>query len=595
VPHLINRRDLDFLLYELLDVGALTRTPRYAMHDRGSFDGVLDAALRLAETKFQPHAAKLDANEPHFDGQHVHIIPEVREALDAYIEGGWMSAAFDEQQGGMQLPYTVVSAAMGLFVAANAGTAGYPFLTAAAANLLRAHGTKEQQQRYMQPMLAGRYFGTMCLSEPQAGSSLGDIRTRAIPQPDGSYHLVGNKMWISGGEHELSENIVHLVLARIDGAPAGVKGISLFIVPKFEVRDDGTLGARNGVRLAGLNHKLGYRGTVNTALNFGETTPAVGHLVGAPGQGLACMFHMMNEARIGVGMGAAMLGYAGYLFSLDYARNRPQGRPASNKDPASKPVMIIEHSDVRRMLLQQKAYVEGGLALCLYCARLVDEEAITEDPKQREQLHLLLEILTPIAKAWPSDFCLEANKLAIQVLGGYGYTRDYPVERYYRDNRLNPIHEGTNGIQALDLLGRKVTMQNGAALRLLLSRIGETVQAAQAEPELLEFAQALQQAADTAAQVTLTLGQAAMQGKVDLFLANAHLYLEMLGHTVIAWLWLQQALKARGGTAADADFHEGKRRACQYFFRYELPKAARQAELLVKLDDTCLNMRVGAF
>jgi len=595
VPHLINRRDLDFLLYELLDVGALTRAPRYAMHDRGSFDGVLDAALRLAETKFQPHAAKLDANEPHFDGEQVHIIPEVREALDAYIEGGWMSAAFDEQQGGMQLPYTVVSAAMGLFVAANAGTAGYPFLTAAAANLLRAHGTKEQQQRYMQPMLAGRYFGTMCLSEPQAGSSLGDIRTRAIPVADGSYHLVGNKMWISGGEHELSENIVHLVLARIDGAPAGVKGISLFIVPKFVVRDDGSLGARNGVRLAGLNHKLGYRGTVNTALNFGETTPAVGHLVGAPGQGLACMFHMMNEARIGVGMGAAMLGYAGYLFSLDYARNRPQGRPASNKDPASKPVMIIEHSDVRRMLLQQKAYVEGGLALCLYCARLVDEEAITEDPKQREQLHLLLEILTPIAKAWPSDFCLEANKLAIQVLGGYGYTRDYPVERYYRDNRLNPIHEGTNGIQALDLLGRKVTMQNGAALRLLLSRIGETVQAAQAEPELLEFAQALQQAADTAAQVTLTLGQAAMQGKVDLFLANAHLYLEMLGHTVIAWLWLQQALKARGGTAADADFHEGKRRACQYFFRYELPKAARQAELLAKLDDTCLNMRVGAF
>ncbi len=599
MPHLMNRRDLDFMLYELLDIGQLTGAPRFAMHDRAAFDGVLDAALKLAEQKFQPHAAKLDANEPHFDGERVHIIPEVREALDAYVEGGWMSAAFDEQHGGMQLPYAIVAAANGMFVAANCGTSGYPFLTSAAANLLRAHGTPEQQSRYMQPMLEGRWFGTMCLSEPQAGSSLGDIRTRAIPQADGSYHLAGNKMWISGGEHDLSENIVHLVLARIDGAPAGVKGISLFIVPKHRVNEDGSLGARNGVRLAGLNHKMGYRGTVNTALNFGETVPAVGHIVGVPGQGLACMFHMMNEARIGVGMGAATMGYAGYLFSLDYARNRPQGRSASAKDPASKPVPIIEHSDVRRMLLQQKSYVEGGLALCLYCARLVDEQSIESDPGKREELHLLLEILTPIAKAWPSDFCLEANKLAIQVLGGYGYTRDYPVERYYRDNRLNPIHEGTNGIQGLDLLGRKVTMHDGAALRLLLGRIGAAVKAAAAVPELAEYAQALKQAADTAAQVTMTLGQAALQGKLDLFLANANLYLEMMGHTVIAWLWLEQALRAQaaldGAGAADRAFYAGKLRACRYFFRYELPKAARQAELLAKLDDTCLAMSTDEF
>ena len=598
MPHLINRRDLDFLLHELLDVGQLTQAPRFAMHDRATFDEVINAAQRLAEDKFQTHAAKLDANEPEFDGERVHLIPEVKEALDAYIEGGFLSAAFGTEHGGLQLPYTIAQAVGALFLAANPGTAGYPFLTAAAANLLRAHGTPEQQARYMKPMLAGRFFGTMCLSEPQAGSSLGDIKSRAVPQADGSYRLTGNKMWISGGEHDLSENIVHLVLARIEGAPAGVKGISLFIVPKFLVHEDGRLGARNGVRLAGLNHKMGYRGTVNTVLNFGES-PCEGYLVGQPNQGLACMFHQMNEARIGVGMGAAMLGYAGYLFSLDYARNRPQGRPASNKDPASKPVAIIEHTDVRRMLLQQKAYVEGAMALCLYCARLVDEEAVTEDATARERIHLLLEILTPMAKAWPSEFGLEANKLAIQVLGGYGYTRDYPVERYYRDNRLNPIHEGTNGIQGLDLLGRKAMMQNGAAFRLLLGTFTETIQAAQAYPELLDHAQALKAASDTAAQVTMTLGQTALKGQLDLFLANAHLYLEMLGHTTIAWLWLQQAICAQraldGASAADRAFYEGKLRACRYFFRYELPKAAGHAQLLMQLDDTCLSMPLEAF
>jgi alkylation response protein AidB-like acyl-CoA dehydrogenase len=595
---LISRRDLAFLLYELLDVEALCAHGRYAQHDRATFDGVIDAAERLATDKFLPHAAKLDAQEPHFDGERVHIIPEVKAALDAYIDGGFLAASFDAEYGGLQLPYSVSSAALGIFTAANAGTAGYPFLTAAAANLLRAHGSAEQQQRYMQPMLAGRFFGTMCLSEPQAGSSLGDIRTKAIALDDGRYRIVGNKMWISGGEHELSENIVHLVLARIEGAPPGVKGISLFIVPKFEVDSDGAPGRRNGVRLAGLNHKMGYRGTVNTVLSFGEHEACVGELVGAPNHGLACMFHMMNEARIGVGLAAAMLGYAGYRFSLDYAKNRPQGRPLSAKDPSTPPVMIVEHTDVRRMLLQQKAYVEGGLALCLYCARLVDEQAVADDAGTREELGLLLDILTPIAKAWPSEFCLEANKLAIQVLGGYGYTRDYPVERLYRDNRLNPIHEGTNGIQGLDLLGRKVVMKNGAAFRLLAARIQRDIEAADA-PALAELAQDLRAALATAIEVTTQLGMTAAKGEVELFLANAAAYLEMLGHTVVAWLWLQQAQRAHaalaGAGADDALFYEGKLRAARYFFRYELPRAARQAELLRRLDDTCLTMPVAAF
>ncbi|MDP9141603.1 MAG: acyl-CoA dehydrogenase family protein, partial [Pseudomonadota bacterium] len=322
MPHLINRRDLDFMLYELLDVAALTAHERFAHHDRATFDAVLDAAHTLAEGRFQPHAAALDDNEPTFDGQRVHLMPEVKQALDAYIDGGFLSAAFSLDNGGMQLPYIVASAVQAIFTAANVGTSGYPFLTAAAANLLSVHGTAEQQAKYMQPMLAGRYFGTMCLSEPHAGSSLGDIRTKAVERADGRYAISGSKMWISGGEHELSENIVHLVLARIEGAPSGTKGISLFIVPRYRIADDGQRGAKNGVRLIGLNHKMGYRGTVNTALAFGDGEECIGELVGTANNGLACMFHMMNEARIGVGLGATMLGYTGYLYALDYARGR---------------------------------------------------------------------------------------------------------------------------------------------------------------------------------------------------------------------------------------------------------------------------------
>jgi alkylation response protein AidB-like acyl-CoA dehydrogenase len=591
---LIPRRDLDFLLYEWLDLPALCRQPRFAGHDRGTFDQVLDAAARLAGDKFLPHAAKADANEPHFDGTRVYMIPEVKEALDAYIAGGFLGASFPAEDGGLGLPYAIAAAVSIQFSAANIGTAGYSFLTAAAANLLRVHGSERQKARYMTPMLEGRFFGTMCLSEPQAGSSLGDIRTRAVPRADGSYHLIGNKMWISGGEHELAGNIVHLVLARIEGAPAGTKGISLFIVPKYRLDQAGNPGPRNGVRLAGLNHKMGYRATTNCALNFGESEPAVGELVGRENQGLACMFHMMNEARIGVGLGATALGIAGYRYSLDYARNRHQGRLPSDKNPASKPVAIIEHADVRRMLLAQKAYTEGALALGLYCARLVDEAEIETDPAQAEQKRLLLEILTPIAKAWPSEWCLEANKLAIQVLGGYGYTRDYPVERYYRDNRLNPIHEGTNGIQALDLLGRKAMMQNGAGLRLLMEKIGATARIAGADAELSEYAKDLTHAVEQAAFTTATLAGAAQKGQVDLFLANASYYLDMLGHTVLAWVWLEQALVARRADTADS-YYQGKLKACRYFFRYELPRAQRCAELLRRLDDTTLSMPVEAF
>ncbi|MBI1397270.1 MAG: acyl-CoA dehydrogenase [Betaproteobacteria bacterium] len=594
---IINRRDLDFVLHELLEVESLCSRERYREHARETFDAVLDAATQIATEKFAPHNRLADENEPRFEDGRVTMIPQVREALRAFIDAGFLSASFDESLDGLQLPVTVAQAAFALFNGANVSTAAYPFLTIANANLLNTFGSDAQKRMFLPHLLSGRFFGTMCLSEPHAGSALSDIATRADPQADGTYRLSGQKMWISAGEHDLSENIVHLVLARIRGAPPGVKGISLFIVPKFLVNDDGSLGARNDVWLAGLNHKMGYRGTTNCVLNFGENEGAVGYLVGEPNKGLACMFHMMNEARVGVGLGAVMLGYSGYLHALAYARERKQGRPPLDKDPSRPPVRLVEHPDVRRMLLAQKAYVEGGLALCLYCARLVDEERTADTERARRGAHLLLEVLTPIVKAWPSQWCLVANDLAIQVHGGYGYTRDYMVEQLYRDNRLNPIHEGTNGIQALDLLGRKVGMDDGMAIQRLAMEVDLTARAAKAcdSTELRRYGEMLTDAFANVMEVVRNTLCASDKGHSELALANAHVFLEMTGHVVVAWLWLKQALIAVGKVAdaneSDKAFYQGKLQACSYFYRWELPKTGHWYQLLNDMDPTCLEMQ----
>jgi alkylation response protein AidB-like acyl-CoA dehydrogenase len=412
-------------------------------------------------------------------------------------------------------------------------------------------------------MLEGRFTGTMCLSEPQAGSSLSDVATKAVKRDDGTYLVNGGKMWISGGDHELSENIIHLVLARVAGAPAGVKGLSLFIVPKKNL----DTGERNGVILAGLNHKMGYRGTTNTVLAFED---AVGELVGEEGHGLAYMFLMMNEARIGVGSGAVALGYTGYLHALAYARERQQGRPIGDKDPTAPPVAIVEHPDVRRMLLASKSYVEGGLALVLYAAKLLDEPSPEND--------LLLDTLTPIVKAWPSQWCRLANDHAIQIHGGYGYTREYPVEQFYRDNRLNSIHEGTDGIQALDLLGRKVTQKGGAGLALLLDRIRATAS------EVPRLGDAVIEATEYLEETTAKLWAT---GDPRTALVNASAYLDAVGHIVIAWMWLEQWRAAEG---KEGDFYEGKRLAARYFVRQELPRIGPMLDLVDSGDTLILDM-----
>jgi butyryl-CoA dehydrogenase len=385
----------------------------------------------------------------------------------------------------------------------------------------------------------------------------------------------------------------------------GVRGISLFIVPKKMVGTDGQLtGERNDVALAGLNHKCGWRGTTNTLLNFGEGkypvrgeagagldgagSGAVGYLVGQPGEGLRCMFHMMNEARIGVGMAATMLGMAGYYASLDYAKNRPQGRPtgAGGKDASRPQVRIIEHADIKRMLLAQKSYSEGALALALYCARLVDEQH-TGTADDADVSRLLLEVLTPIAKSFPSEWCLEANSLAIQIHGGYGYTRDFPVEQYWRDNRLNMIHEGTHGIQAMDLLGRKVLMENGRGLQLLAERMLAT--AAKAEGRWGPEAAALRDALQKVGQATQQAWDGAQPAQA---LANAVPYLQAFGHTVIAWIWLDVAASLEGN---DSPAAQGRRAACRYFFRYELPKIGAWLNVVKSRDPTCADLPEEAF
>ena len=617
------RPTIDFLLYQWLQAEKLQERDRFSDHSRETFDAVIDTCERIAREKYAPFNRTVDTQEPHFDGERVTLPQCTHDAQKAYAASGMLSAAQDYDIGGMQLPYTVEAAANSFFAVASISM-GSGLLTVGNANLLMVHGTEAQQKVFALNEFSGRFSGTMCLSEPQAGSSLSDVATRAVPDGEGfesdplgpRYRLKGNKMWISAGEHELTENIIHLVLAKIPGPDGklvpGTKGISLFIVPKKMVDTDGNLtGVRNDVALAGLNHKLGWRGTTNTLLNFGEgkypvdgEAGAVGYLVGQPGKGLHCMFHMMNEARIGIGMAATMLGLAGYYASLDYAKNRPQGRPVQGpkdkdaaaaavvKDVAQPQVRIIEHADVKRMLLAQKSYGEGALALNLFCARLVDEQA-TGDAAAADEARLLLEVLTPIAKSWPSEWCLEANSLAIQIHGGYGYTRDFPVEQYWRDNRLNMIHEGTHGIQAMDLLGRKVLMEGGRGLQLLAGRINATIERAIQVPSLAAHANALGAAL---AQVGAATKAAWATGQPADALANAVPYMQAFGHTVLAWVWLDVALAT---LQADAPLAQpssvGRMGAMQFFFHYELPKIGAWLQVVSARDATCATFPEDAF
>jgi butyryl-CoA dehydrogenase len=593
---------LDFMLHEWLKVDELTTRTRFEEHSRETFDELLQAASEVAANRFEPAYRTSDEQEPYMADGGVVTPKETHLAFEAYRDLDILAASHDIELGGMQLPRTVDLASRVIFGASGHNLAP-AMLTDANASLLVEHGTDTQKRVFAVPELEFRWTGTMCLSESQAGSSLADITTIAVPDGAGHesdplgprYRITGNKMWISAGEHDLTENIIHLVLAKIprkDGTvDPSTKGISLFIVPKVLVDEESRLLERNDVTLVSLNHKLGHRGTPNTALTFGDGTHtprgskgAVGYLVGGPGDGLRQMFHMMNAARIEIGLAASSLGMAGYATALDYAKDRRQGRPraATGKDPSQLQVPIIEHADVKRMLLAQKAYAEGGTALALYAARLLDDQA-TGSPAEAERASMLLEILTPIVKSWPSEWCLEANSLAIQVLGGAGYTRDWPVEMYWRDQRLNMIHEGTHGIQALDLLGRKVRMDAGSHLGALAVEVRGTIDAAKGAGLGAE-ADALAAAWDELLVATV---QAWATGDPAEALMNATPYLQGFGHVVAAWIHLDLAVVA---TRSDHSEAPGRIAAMKYFFAYELPRIGAWLGVVARREAVCRDV-----
>lgn len=587
---LFPQSELHFQLYECLDTESLLTRSRFAEHSIDTFNAVLDTAEKIAMDLFLPHNAAADQTEPQFDGQTVTMLDDVKVAYDAFCDAGFVAARFDFEDGGMQLPETIMTGCSGFFMAANPSTTAYPFLTTAAANVIKHFASESLQTQFLPKMLTGEFSGTMALTEPHAGSGLADITTAAQPTEHAHYLIKGSKLYISGGDHQLSSNIVHLVLAKIPGGPAGVKGISLFIVPKFRLDDNGHPTTQNDVTLAGLIHKLGYRGTTSTALTFGENDDCHGYLVGEPHKGLQYMFMMMNEARVGVGFGAAMIGYRGFQYSLAYAKERLQGGKS-----------IVEHGDVKRMLLLQKSYSEGALNLCFYGARLVDDMHTHEDESVRQGSAQLLDLLTPVIKAWPSEYGPKANDLAIQVMGGAGYTREYPVEQFWRDNRLNPIHEGTNGIQALDLMGRKLWQNNQAGLIELQNRFQQDLGQATGHVSV-HCAKAITPFLAQLAQIIELIGQDLQSEEQTNTLTNAMSFMEIFSSIIISWMWLRQVIVAEQTlhqsvklSSEQESFYQGKCQTGLFYIQTQLPLIQPHFDLLTRHDNSCSVMQTTWF
>ena len=593
----LKTRDVEFLLYEVFNVDDLVENERYSHHDRETFASVIELARDFGEQKFYPLARPLDQNEPYLKDNKVVTIPELKNILDEYNELGFSKMSADSAFGGMQLPFVIAQAAGAFLAAANVSATAYSFLTTAAANLLAKYGTNSLKNKFLGPMIEGRFFGTMNLSEPQAGSSLADIKVKAKQTESEHYLISGTKMWISGGEHELSDNIIHMVLARIEGAPQGIAGISLFLVPKYRENHEGNFSKKNDIQVVGLNHKMGWHGTTNTVLNYGENSDCHGYLIGEPNKGLSYMFHMMNEARIGVGMHATALGYTGYLHSLSYAKERIQGRRLGAPKSELSQVSIIEHPDIKRLLMMQKLAVEGSLALTLYCAYLYDRYLVETNASSKDDLNLLLELLTPVAKSWPSEYCLEANKHAIQVLGGYGYTKDFPLERFYRDNRLNPIHEGTHGIQALDLIGRKIFINKGKSLVYLLALIKETIARAKEDKELKIFGDQLEESIMHLESVIKLIKKKRGNASDYMALSSAGIFLDTFGLILIGWMWLKQGIVVfeRLRLEDTNSFYLGKKSTIKFYFNHDLPKVRERLEYIARFDTSFADMESDWF
>jgi alkylation response protein AidB-like acyl-CoA dehydrogenase len=588
----VSGRNLKFLLHEVGGVEELCRLSYFADHDRESFDMMLSTAIRISDQLLFPAFREMDLNPPELKDGQVRVRPVVRKFLEECGHGGWFSAIFPYDHHGMQLPFMVNTACLYVFASANFSASAYIGLTTGAANLILSFGSKELQETYVPNMVEGRWQGTMALTEPQAGSSLSDVAVKAEPTDEGHYLISGQKIFISAGDHDGADNVVHLMLARIKGAPAGVKGISLFVVPKL--RPEGGDLVANDLATAGLFHKMGYRGCPIVQLSMGENNDCRGWLVGEPHKGLAYMFQMMNEARIGVGQQATAVASGAYYASLQYAKERPQGRPVADKDPSKPPVPIIEHADIKRMLLFQRSVVEGSLALLLQCSKYADLAGHGEG-QEKADAHLLLELLTPVVKSYPSEMGVLSTSAGLQIMGGYGYTDEFPAEQYFRDMRIHPIHEGTTGIQAIDLLGRKVMMNQGRALKLFREELGRDIASAEEVEDLAPQAARLAESLDLLTRATEARSALAARGEIANFLGDATLYLELFGLVAIAWQWLKQGLAASkalasGAGQSDEVFYQGKLTTMRYFFSYELPKALGLAQRLGESDGLTAHM-----
>jgi alkylation response protein AidB-like acyl-CoA dehydrogenase len=593
----LSEKNLRFLLYDMLELEALCQYPYFEEHSRETFDMVLDTAVRMGKEILFPIFTEMDREPPRLEDGTIKVHPKIREYLRESGEGGWISAAAPFELDGQQLPMALVQASLFVFGAANFSAGAFPFLTAGAAELIESFGDEHLKEIYIPKMFSGEWQGTMALTEPQAGSSLTDITTTGEPTDDGYYLLRGQKIFISAGDHDAVDNVVHLLLGRIKGAPPGVKGISLFLVPRLRIEGDSLVP--NDVTLAGTFHKMGYKGCPITQLSLGENNDCRGWLVGEPHQGLRYMFQMMNAARLGVGMQATSIASAAYYASMEYAQQRPQGRKIDSKDPNQPQISIIEHADIRRLLLFQRGVVEGSLSLNLWCLKLVDLLRVTEG-EEREKYSLLLDIMTPVAKTFPSEMGILSVSAGLQILGGYGYCDEFPLEQYYRDMRIHPIHEGTTGIQAMDLLGRKVVMKNGRALELYLEELEDAAKRADAIEDLAPYGNRLREAVERLKTVTAKQVEAAIRGEIELFLADASLYLEMFGYVTVAWQWLLQGLTATAKLAqatgeADKNFYQGKIMTMKYFFHYELPRMEGPAHRLLEADGLTVAMKPALF
>jgi len=594
----VSEKNLRFLLYEVFDAESLIRFDYYREHNRKTFDMVLKEALRLSRNLLYPVFTEMDRNPPELIAGKVKVHPSVRTIMKEFGDGGWISSRMPYEFDGNQLPHLIADACDFIFGAANYSAGVYPGLSAGAAHLIESFGSKELFATYVPNMYAGKWQGTMALTEPEAGSSLTDITTTAEPTDQGYYLIKGQKIFISAGDHDGVENVVHLMLVKIKDAPPGIKGISLFVVPKNRIDGNGQL-ISNDVNTSGIYHKLGYRGCPIVQLSMGDKNDCRGWLVGEPHNGLRYMFQLMNQARIGVGIGAASIATAAYYASLDYAKTRRQGRALSKKDPALPQVPIIEHADVKRMLLFQRAVIEGSLSLLMQCSKYVDMIKVVPDDEKEKYLNLL-EILTPVAKSYPSEMGIESISQGLQCFGGSGYCDDYPMEQYYRDARIHPIHEGTTGIQGMDLLGRKVVAQNGRPFILFIAEIEKTIAIADEFTELRIYAQQLNDSRIKLQEVTRHLMQVFMGKGAEFFLADATLYLELFGIVAIAWQWLLQGIAVRkalqnASNKKDFDFYQGKFIALRYFFGYELPKMLGLAERLLNGDGLTVDMTSELF